>query len=133
MNSEELKKRTKQFAIRIIKVVEALPKTVTGRTIGNQLSRSGTSVGANYRAACRGRSKAEFNSKLHIVLEEADETVFWLEIITEIKLLPENKIQSILAEANELTAIFAKSYYTAKRNKSTNHQISKSSNLQILK
>ena len=117
MDAEELRDRTKKFALRIIKVINALPKTVTGRAIGNQLIRCGTSIGANYRAACRGRSKAEFNSKLHIVLEEADESIFWLELIIEAGLLPKNRIQSILTEANELTAIFAKSYYTAKNNK----------------
>ena len=115
MNRENLKERTKQFALRIINLVEALPKTATGRAVGNQLVRCGTSVGANYRAACRGRSKAEFNSKLHIVLEESDESLFWLELIKETKLLPENKIQLILSEANELTAIFARSYYTARK------------------
>jgi len=117
MDAEELRDRTKKFALRIIKVINALPKTVTGRAIGNQLIRCGTSIGANYRAACRGRSKAEFNSKLHIVLEEADESIFWLELIIEAGLLPKNRIQSILTEADELTAIFAKSYYTAKNNK----------------
>jgi len=117
MDRDELKERTKKFALRIIKLVGALPKTITGKVIGYQLIKAGTSVGANYRAACRGRSKAEFNSKLHIVLEESDETVFWLELILEAKLLPFNKLQSILKEANELTAIFAKSYYTAKGNK----------------
>ena len=75
MDRKELQQRTKKFALRIIKLVEALPKTVTGRAIGYQLVKAGTSVGANYRAACRGRSKAEFNSKLHIVLEEAEEKV----------------------------------------------------------
>ncbi len=117
MDAEELRDRTKKFALRIIKVINALPKTVTGRAIGNQLIRCGTSIGANYRAACRGRSKAEFNSKLHIVLEEADESIFWLELIIEAGLLPKNRIQSILTEADELTAIFTKSYYTAKNNK----------------
>ena len=117
MNPDELRERTKQFALRIINVVEALPKTVTGRAIGNQLIRCGTSVGANYRAACRGRSKAEFNSKLHIVLEEADESAFWLELIIEKELLPEKKVLTLLNESNELTKIFSKSYYTAKRNK----------------
>jgi four helix bundle protein len=92
-------------------------KSVTGRAIGNQLIRCGTSIGANYRAACRGRSKAEFNSKLHIVLEEADESMFWLELIMEGKLLDLDKIKPLYKEANELTAIFAKSYYTAKQNK----------------
>ena len=117
MNPDELRERTKQFALSIIKVVEALPNTVTGRAISNQLVRCGTSLGANYRAACRGRSKAEFNSKLHIVLEEADESVFWLEIIKEKNLLSDDKIISLLNEAEELTKIFSKSYYTAKQNK----------------
>ena len=81
MNKEELKARTKKYALRIIKLVEALPKTTTGRTIGNQLIRSGTSIGANYRAALRARSKLEFIAKLGIVVEEADESAFWLEII----------------------------------------------------
>ncbi|GBD92905.1 hypothetical protein BMS3Abin05_00480 [bacterium BMS3Abin05] len=118
LNPKILRERTKQFALRIIKVADALPRTAAGRTIGNQLIRSGTSVGANYRAACRGRSKAEFGAKLHIVLEEADESVFWLELIVEAGLLPADKIKSLLDEANELTAIFAKSYFTAKKNKS---------------
>ena len=117
MNPDELRERTKQFALSIIKVVEALPNTVTGRAISNQLVRCGTSLGANYRAACRGRSKAEFNSKLHIVLEEADESVFWLEIIKEKNLLSDDKITSLLNQAEELTKIFSKSYYTAKQNK----------------
>ena len=115
MDRDILRERTKQFALRIIKVVDALPKTSTGRVVGTQLLRCGTSIGANYRAACRGRSKAEFNSKLHIALEEADESIFWLELIIDAGLLSENKICSILTEAKELTAIFARSYYTAKR------------------
>ena len=117
LNPQVLKERTKQFALRIIKLVNTLPKTVTGRAIGNQLIRCGASVGANYRAACRGRSKAEFNSKLHIVLEEADESLFWLELIIDAKLMAAKKIQPLFNEADELTAIFAKSYYTAKKNK----------------
>ncbi len=117
MNSEILKERTKQFALRIIKLADALPNTVTGSAISNQLVKCGTSVGANYRAACRDRSKAEFNSKLHIVLEEADESTFWLELIIDSKLIPAKKVQPLLNEGNELTAIFAKSYFTAKKNK----------------
>ena len=117
VDSQILKERTKQFALRIIKLVDALPNSVNGRVIGNQLIRCGTSVGANYRAACRGRSKAEFNSKLHIVLEEADESMFWLELIIDAKLMAAKKIKQLLNEADELTAIFAKSYYTAKQNK----------------
>ena len=121
MNAEELRIRTKLFALRIIKVVEALPNSITSRAIGNRLIRSGTSIGANYRAACRGRSKAEFNSKLHIVLEETDETVFWLELIIEAKLLSEKRISSILSESIELVKIFSSSYYKAKQNK-LNHR-----------
>ena len=117
MDADELRDRMKKFALRIIKIVDALPNTVIGRAIGNQLVRCGTSVGAIYRAACRGRSKAEFNSKLHIVLEEADESAFWLEIIIESEFLHKKKVHPLLNEANELTAIFSKSYYTAKQTK----------------
>lgn len=86
MNEEQLKVRTKKFALRVMRLVAALPKTVEGRAIGNQLIRSGTSVGANYRAACRARSKAEFIAKLGIVEEEADESGFWMELIQKSKL-----------------------------------------------
>jgi four helix bundle protein len=77
VDAEELKERTKRFALRVLKLVAALPNNVQGRAIGNQLVRAGTSVGSNYRAACRGRSKAEFIAKLGIVEEEADESAFW--------------------------------------------------------
>jgi four helix bundle protein len=100
MGPEELRKRTKQFALRIFKLVDALPNTTIGKTIGNQLVRAGSSVGANYRAACRGRSKAEFISKLGIVIEEADESVYWLELIIEAQLLNKNQVQPLLDEAN---------------------------------
>lgn len=116
MTRDELRARTKQFALRILKVAAALPNTPTGRAIENQIVKSGTSVGANYRAACRGRSKAEFNSKLHIVLEEIDESAFWLEIIIEGNLIKASKISPLLNEANELTAIFSSAYSTAKQN-----------------
>lgn len=115
MDSKGLKKRTKIFALSIIELASKLPKTAAGKVISYQLIKAGSSVGANYRSACRGRSKAEFNSKLHIVLEEADESVFWLELIIESNLLPINEVKKLLDEANELTAIFAKSFYTAKR------------------
>ena len=117
MNQEELRDRTKKFALRIIKLVESMPNTITGRAIGNQLVRSGTSVAANYRAACRGRSKAEFNAKLHIALEEEDESLFWLEILEDSQIFPSGKLENIITEANELTAIFARAYKTAKDNK----------------
>jgi len=87
MNEEELKKRTKQFALRVMKLVGVLQKTIEGRAIGNQLIRSGTSVGANYRSACKGRSKKEFIAKLGIVEEEADESAYWMELIIEGDLL----------------------------------------------
>ena len=122
MDAEELKRRTKTFAIRIIRLVEALPNTSTARVIGNQLLRSGTSVGANYRAACRARSQAEFISKIGVVVEEADESVYWLELLIEAAVLPPTKVQDLLDEANELTAIFVASGRTAKE-----RQISRSS------
>ena len=114
MNSAELKNRTKQFALRVLKLVDALPQTTAGRAVANQLVRSGTSVGANYRAACRGRSKAEFAAKLGTVVEEADESCFWLELIVEGGLLDAKLVVPLLAEANELTAIFVASTKTAK-------------------
>jgi four helix bundle protein len=95
-------------------IVDALPKTTSGRAIGNQLVRAGTAVGANYRAACRGRSKAEFIAKLGIVIEEADECGYWLELIIESELLPKPKIEPLLQEANELAAIFVASVRTAR-------------------
>src|SRR5919106_926064 len=107
MDPEDLKKRTKQFALRILKLVAALPNNLQGRTVGGQLVRAGTSVGANYRAACRGRSRAEFVAKLGIVEEEADESAFWLELIIESALLKDSLLQPLLDEANELTRIVA--------------------------
>lgn len=115
MNAQELKERTKQFALRVMRLVDALPNTPKGRAIASQLVRSGTSVAANYRAACRGRSKAEFVAKLGVPEEEADETALWLELIIEDKLLPEKKIVPLLKEANEVTAIMAASYISASR------------------
>lgn len=105
--------RTKQFALRIMKLVGALPKTIQGRAIGNQIMRSGTSVAANYRAACRARSKLEFIAKLGTVEEEADETAFWLELIIEGELLGAKQMEPLLSEASELVAITAASKKTA--------------------
>ena len=115
MNEEDLKKRTKQFALRIMKLVSVLPKSSEGRTIGNQLIRSGTSVGANYRAACKGRSKAEFIAKLGIVEEEADESVYWMELIIEGGLLKKELVQPLFDEAREIVAIMAASRISASR------------------
>ena len=114
MNRDELKKRTKEFALRIIKLVNALPNSPAGKVIGNQLLWAGTSVGSNYRAACRAKSKTDFIYKINIVEEEADESAFWLELIVESELMPKSKIESLLKEANELTAIFVSTNKTAK-------------------
>jgi four helix bundle protein len=116
MTKEELKIRTKFFALMIIKLIEELPGSKAGHTIGNQIIRSGTSVAANYRAACRARSNADFISKINIVEEECDETLFWLELIVEANLIKKEKLQSILNEADELTAIFTASGKTARLN-----------------
>lgn len=113
MDERELKTRTKQFALRVMKLVGALPENSVGRAIGSQLIRSGTSVGANYRAACRGRSKAEFIAKLGVVVEEADESAYGLELIIEGGLLTTNVVEPLLQEANELTAIMVASRKSA--------------------
>ena len=115
MKADDLKKRTKQFALRILKLVAALPNTVAGRAIANQLVRAGTAVAANYRAACRGRSRAEFIAKLGVVEEEADESAFWLELIIEAELLKAKKVESLLREASEITKIMARSRISATR------------------
>lgn len=108
MTPAELKKRTQKFALRVFRLVEALPKSYSGKTIAMQLARSGSSIGANYRAACRGRSKAEFRAKLGTVIEEADESAYWLEII-EGNLMEKSKVEALLNEANELTAVMVAS------------------------
>jgi four helix bundle protein len=106
VDKAELKIRTKTFGLRALKVIRALPQDVAGKIVAGQLGRCALSVGANYRAACRGRSRAEFLAKLGIVLEEADEAAHWLEIIIEDGMLPLAKVKPLLEEANELTAIF---------------------------
>ena len=106
MDKEELKERTMRFALAVLELVDELPRTQKGRVVTFQLVKAATSVGANYRAACRARSKAEYLSKLQTVLEEADESHFWLDLIGRSQLMPEQRVKSTLAEANELTAIF---------------------------
>lgn len=110
----DLKERTKQFALRVMRLFRALPRCEEARVIGRQLLRSGTSVGANYRAACRARSRAEFVAKLGIVLEEADETVFWLELLQESGIVTARKLGPLIQEASELTSIFVASICTSK-------------------
>lgn len=123
MDADELKRRTKAFSLRVIRLVEALPGTPTARVIGNQLLRAGTSVGANYRAACRARSQADFISKIGVVEEEADETAYWLELLIEAGILTADRVKDLLAEANELTAIFVASGRTAKERQVTRRTI----------
>jgi four helix bundle protein len=126
VSKTELLERTKTFSLRILALVDHLPRTMSGRAIGNQLVRSGTSVGANYRAACRSRSRAEFAAKLGIVAEEADETVYWLELLRDGELIPEGKLSALLKEANELTAIFTAGRRSSSRSQTSNlkHQTS---------
>ncbi len=113
MDKEELKKRTFAFALRVLKLVGALPKTVEGRAVGYQLAKCGPSVGANYRAVCKARSTAEFVAKLGVVEEEADESAFWLELTIHAELLPRKRVEPLLQEANELTRIMGASRKTA--------------------
>jgi len=105
---EELKKRTKTFTLRNIKVFQSLPKTDEAKIIGKQLLRSASSVGANYRAVCRARSQAEFFAKLSITIEEADESLFWLEILVESQIVTENKLADLMKEAEEIIKVLSK-------------------------
>ncbi|MEP0806711.1 MAG: four helix bundle protein [Chloroflexota bacterium] len=116
MDDKMLKARTKDFALRVIRLVEALPRKLSSDVLGKQLLRSATSVAANYRAACRARSQAEFVSKLSIVVEEADESLFWLELMAESGLVEASRLQELMKEADELTAIFVVSRATARKN-----------------
>ena len=116
--ADALKERTKQFAIRIVAVSRSLPRSRKADVVAKQLLRSRTVVVANYRAVCRARSKAEFISKMSIVVEEADEAVFWLELVGDTRLAPAAKLALLLKEANELVAICAASLRTAKYNNS---------------
>ena len=112
--AEEFRQRTKVFALRIMKLVDRLPTAPSCRTAGMQLVRSGSSVAANYRAACRARSEREFVAKLHIALEEADESVLWLELLDEGGHLPEGKLDELLAEAKSIMSILGKAEKTAR-------------------
>jgi four helix bundle protein len=122
MNADDLKKRTKQFALRILKLAGALPDTVEGKVIRGQLVWAGTSVGANSPAACRGRSTAEFIAKIGVVEEESDESAFWLELIIEAALLRASRVIPLLEEKNELTKIMARSRISASTRVRANRQ-----------
>lgn len=132
MDSEDLKQRTKNFALRVLKLVAALPETAQGRTIAGQLTRCGTSVGSNYRASCRARSRKEFVAKIGVVLEEADESAFWLELVIEGELLKGELVQPLLDEASELVKIMAKSRITA-GSKSSKRRVNKTEVISNLK
>jgi four helix bundle protein len=114
---EELRDRSKQFAVSIVRFFRILPRTEEARVIGKQLLRSATSVAANYRAAGRSRSHAEFISKIGTVVEEADETVFWLEMLSDAEIVRKEEAEALSVEANELLAIFAASQRTARANR----------------
>ena len=114
---EELRGRTKKFALRILRLFRSLPRSAEAQVLGKQLLRSGTSVGANYRAAGRSRSKAEFIAKIGVVLEEADETVFWLELLRDGDIIEAKRLEGLISEANELAAIFAAAQRTARNHK----------------
>lgn len=116
MTEQELTARTKEFALRVMKLLNSLPRTVQTRTIADQIMRSGISIAANYRPACKARSRAEFLSRLGTVEEEADETAFWIELLIEGKVVPESKLRRLLQGAHELTAIIAASQKSTLRN-----------------
>jgi four helix bundle protein len=123
--ARQLQDRTKTFAVRIINAFSGLPKHEAARVIGRQLLRSGTSLAANYRAGCRARSAADFISKISVVAEEAEETLFWLELLVQAELIGANSVEPLMNECDELLKIFSASLATAKRNrkmiKSLNH------------
>jgi len=116
VNPEEMKKRTKAFALTGLKLIQELPDSPVGRIIQWQLGKCSTSVGANYRAACRAKSRADFIAKLGIVEEETDESVFWLEILKDLKLGPQSLVDELLVEGNEILAIIVSSIITARSN-----------------
>lgn len=116
MKGDRLQERTKQFALTIIRLVQTLPKNPTADVIGRQLLRSGTSTGANYRAACRARSRRDFIAKLGIVEEEIDESIYWLELLVQSGLRSNNQLSDVLDEANQLLAMTVSSIKTAKSN-----------------
>lgn len=106
---DDLKQRTKQFVLRVIKLYQSLPKTQEAQIIGKQLFRSGTSIGANYRAACRARSNAEYHGKISIVIEETDETMFWLELLWEANIVKQELLQNLYSENEEILKIMVTS------------------------
>ncbi|MEO6589044.1 MAG: four helix bundle protein [Pyrinomonadaceae bacterium] len=117
MNEQEFKNRTKQIALRVIRLVETLPNSNSAQIIGKQLLRSATSVGANYRAACRGKSSADVIHKLAIVEEEADESIYWLELLAESNIISESKLSVLMSDINEIVAMTVSSIKTLRAKK----------------
>lgn len=115
MDEEQFKARTKGLALRIIKMVQALPQEPSAAIIGKQILRSATSVGANYRAACRAKSTADMITKLKIVEEEADETLYWLELLVEAEIVPKNRLEALMQETNEIVAMTVSSIVTLRK------------------
>ena len=120
MTEKEFKQRTKDMALRIIKVVESLPRTWSAEVIGKQLLRSGTSIGANYRAACRAKSIADIINKLAIVEEEADESMFWIELLIEAEIVPSKKLTALYGDIDEIVAMTVASIKTMRPKKAGN-------------
>ena len=123
MTQKEMKERTKRFALRIIKLVDALPSSTSAQVIGKQLLRSGTSVGANYRAVCRAKSTADFIFKLCIVEEEADESIYWMELLVDSKLVRRDRLANLVDEANQILAIIVSSLKTSKQRRNPKSEI----------
>ena len=123
MTQEEMKMRTKQFALRVIRLVESLPNGKATNVIGNQLLRSGTSVGANYRASCRAKSTADFVHKLSIVEEEADESIYWMELLIEGEIIKEKLLENLMNEADQILSIIVSSIKTIKEKRNPKSQI----------
>ena len=117
MQAQEMKTRTRAFALRVIRLAESLPGTPAANVIRNQILRCGSSVGANYRAACRARSKPDFVSKMGIVEEEADETIYWMELLVDAEIVKKSRIADLMNEANEIVAIVVASIRTSKSSK----------------
>jgi four helix bundle protein len=115
--NRDLRERTKEFALRVIRMVSALPRSMPANVLGSQVLRSGTSVGAQYREACRSRSSAEFISKMESATQELDETAYWMELLVDSEIIKPQRLASLRKEADELTAIFTASVKTAKRNR----------------
>jgi four helix bundle protein len=117
VNREEFKRRTKAFAVRVVKMTEAMPQGRASNIIARQVLRSATSVGANYRAACRARSHREYTARIGVLEKEADESLYWLELLVEAEIMSRARLKDLIREADELTAIFTASSHTARQNR----------------